>query len=100
MRFCLIGEYELSPDEAGSDDLPAVLRTLRTNAGEQDGVSFCAEISDADSSVLIHGNPVDGFKVIGPFITAEDANYYADEVRVHNRTLDGDWWIAGIEPAR
>lgn len=40
--------------------------------------------------VIIHGNPVDGIALIGPFPDGEAAVEYAE------RELDGDWWVADL----
>lgn len=43
--------------------------------------------------IIITGNPVDGFRYIGPFADDEMSsavfNYFSD---------DADWWVANIEP--
>lgn len=49
-----------------------------------------SEISDS-LCVLISGNPVDGFRFIGPFRNGEVANLYADD------NLDADWWNASLD---
>lgn len=41
--------------------------------------------------VVLVGNPVDGFQVVGPFKTAEDAVFWAED------TLDGEWCTAPLE---
>lgn len=42
--------------------------------------------------VLMHGNPIDGFKLIGPFTTLNDAHYEGEIV-------NDEYWITElIEP--
>lgn len=41
--------------------------------------------------VVMFGNPVDGFKIFGPFKTGDDAARWASE------EVDDTWWIAPLE---
>ena len=40
--------------------------------------------------VILHGNPVDGHTLIGPFKDVVDANEWADG-------LDGEWWCMTLQ---
>lgn len=44
-------------------------------------------------TILITGNPVDGFQYHGPFDSTEDAADWA------SRTQDADWWVAPVQHA-
>lgn len=44
--------------------------------------------------VILHGNPVDGINIIGPFTDGEAANGYADD----NLNGAGEWWVVEVEP--
>ncbi len=43
-----------------------------------------------ETFIVITGNPVDGFTYHGPFVSAEDANAYAED-------LPTDWWVAPLQ---
>lgn len=43
--------------------------------------------------ILVTGNPVDGFRFLGPFPTVADASLYPDGLI----RFDDDWWIAPLE---
>lgn len=43
--------------------------------------------------VILHGNPVDGFEIIGPFTTGEDAVDWASR---HEHQFENSWWIAPL----
>ena len=43
--------------------------------------------------VILHGNPVDGLGLVGPFPSADEATEYADEY--FNGA--GEWWIVELE---
>lgn len=43
--------------------------------------------------IIVIGNPVEGFKFIGPFVTAAEAVDYADT----NQRIEADWWIAPLQ---
>lgn len=43
------------------------------------------------NTLLIVGNPVDGFQYIGPFADAGDATSYAEE------HCHADWWVAEMQ---
>lgn len=43
--------------------------------------------------VLLVGNPIDGFRVIGPFKTAD----HAIEAGEGPSSVGDDWWIAPLE---
>lgn len=42
--------------------------------------------------VVLTGNPVDGFGVLGPFATADEATEWADEAL----DRDVDWWVTPL----
>ncbi len=44
-------------------------------------------------AIIIYGNPVDGFKYIGPFDDLNDAITQGNT----NPDVDGDWWVAELE---
>lgn len=41
---------------------------------------------------ILHGNPVDGLTVVGPFDEFDDANGYADD----HLNGGGEWWIVEL----
>lgn len=46
-------------------------------------------------AIIIHGNPVDGFNHIGPFNNRHGAIEHGNT----DAHIDGDWWVAELEPA-
>lgn len=44
--------------------------------------------------LIITGNPVDGFRFIGPFEDHDAALAYAE---LEGASIEADWWIAPIE---
>jgi hypothetical protein len=44
-------------------------------------------------ALIVTGNPVDGFKFIGPFDTRDDAVDSASRGEI-----DKDWWVADLHP--
>lgn len=39
--------------------------------------------------VVVSGNPIDGFSILGPFLDSDDANNWAQD-------LDCDWWVTKL----
>jgi len=50
--------------------------------------------TDPTPSVLIIGNPSDGFSYVGPFEDSEAAQQYVERWRIDS----SDWWIAALTP--
>jgi len=48
-------------------------------------------MSGMQRAVVLAGNPVDGFRVIGPYDSREEAIADGDIV-------DTEWWVADLEP--
>lgn len=42
--------------------------------------------------IILRGNPVDGFEFIGPFVSTDEANDWAE----HNDDPELAWWIAKL----
>lgn len=59
-----------------------------------DDTPLPAEPDPEERSVIITGNPVDGFGIIGPFNTRDEAF----ESGENDLTLrDADWWVAHLQ---
>jgi hypothetical protein len=43
--------------------------------------------------VILHGNPIDGLSLVGPFDDGEIASEYAEA----NLNGAGEWWIVEVE---
>lgn len=46
--------------------------------------------------VIMTGNPVDGFHLIGPFDNFAEGLSYAEK---EDRHLTADWWLVPVHPA-
>lgn len=44
--------------------------------------------------VILHGNPIDGLSIIGPFDEGEAATEYAEE----HLNGGGEWWLVQLDP--
>lgn len=42
--------------------------------------------------IVIDGNPVDGFNHTGPFVTADDAHFWADE-----NLAGAEYWVVALD---
>ena len=42
--------------------------------------------------IIVHGNPIDGINIVGPFATHEDACTHAED-----RMNEPEWWIVPLE---
>lgn len=47
----------------------------------------------ATAHIVILGNPVDGFRYVGPFTTRDYALAWGE-------TIDEEWWVAEIQPGQ
>lgn len=57
------------------------------------GFEVPAPVKDLGRWIIVAGNPVDGFVFYGPYQERDDAVHDAE-----NGHLNGDWWIAELEP--
>lgn len=89
-----------TPEEAerlmsnyGPDDVDATATDVIAEQVDDD-TPLPAEPNPEERSVILTGNPVDGFSIIGPFSTRDDA-FYSGETDLTLR--DADWWVAHLQ---
>jgi hypothetical protein len=74
--------YGIGPDLTG-----ATVQAKLTD----DGWSVTLQRPSETPHIIVTGNPVDGFRYIGPFGNAEEAVEWAEHV-----DLEPDWWVAEV----
>jgi hypothetical protein len=43
------------------------------------------------NTIIVYGNPIDGFRYVGPFESRDAALHYCEDD-------GGDWWLTTLEP--
>lgn len=89
-----------TPEEAerlmsnyGPNDVDATATDLIAEQVSDD-TPLPTETDPEERSVILTGNPVDGFSIIGPFNTRDEAF----ESGENDLTLrDADWWVAHLQ---
>ena len=49
--------------------------------------------------VVVHGNPWQGFSIIGSFVNSADAKDYADD-SFHSDEISADYWVMELNPPK